>query len=285
MNTARLLLEIFAVITLVYSGLLGALSLVFTGVAWRSATRAGRSRPHAATEDAFASPLTPGVSVIVPAYNEELGILETIRSLLALRYPRFEVIVINDGSTDATFDRLRDEFDLVPVHRAMRGQIPAKPIRGVYASRRNRDLCVIDRENGGKADALNAGVNAARHPYICTIDADSVVEEEALLRVAKSILDDPDLVVATGGTVRIANGCTVEHGRIVRVGLPKSRLATLQVVEYFRLFLVGRVGWSSLKSLVIISGAFGLFRRTRSTNASVRHAATSWRYPKFSSAA
>ena len=121
---------------------------------------------------------------------------------------------------------------------------------------------MVDKENGGKADALNAGVDAARYPYVCAVDADAIIEPEALLRVAKPLLDDPDLVVATGGIVRIANGCTVEDGRVTEVRLPKSRLATLQVVEYFRAFLVGRVGWSQLHALLIISGAFGLFRRS-----------------------
>lgn len=231
-------------------------------IAWRNIKRYLRSRPYAATDDAFASPLTPGVSVLLPAYNEETGIVESVRSLLALRYPRHEVIVVNDGSNDATLARLREAFDLVPVRRAMRGEIASQPLRAVYLSRHNRSLCVIDKENGGKADALNAGIDAAHYPYVCAIDADCVIEEYALLRVAKAILEDPDLVMATGGIVRIANGCRIDHGRVLEVGLPKSRLATVQVVEYFRAFLVGRVGWSSLNSLLIISGAFGLFRRS-----------------------
>jgi cellulose synthase/poly-beta-1,6-N-acetylglucosamine synthase-like glycosyltransferase len=148
------------------------------------------------------------------------------------------------------------------VRKAMRGSIPCETIRGVYVSRSNPGLVVIDKDNGGKADALNAGVNAARFPYVCAVDADAILEEDALLRVAKPLLDEPDLVAATGGIVRIANGCTIEHGRVIEVGLPKSRLATLQTVEYFRAFLVGRVGWSKLQSLLIISGAFGLFRRS-----------------------
>jgi cellulose synthase/poly-beta-1,6-N-acetylglucosamine synthase-like glycosyltransferase len=131
-----------------------------------------------------------------------------------------------------------------------------------YASRLKHELTVIQKENGGKADALNCGVNAARYPYVCAIDADALLEEEALIRVAQPIIDDPDRVVATGGIVRIVNGCSVDHGRVVAVGLPKSGLATVQVVEYLRAFLVGRVGWSRLGLLLIISGAFGLFRRS-----------------------
>jgi cellulose synthase/poly-beta-1,6-N-acetylglucosamine synthase-like glycosyltransferase len=140
--------------------------------------------------------------------------------------------------------------------------VPFAPVRASYVSRRRPELIVVAKENGGKADALNAGVGAARYPYVCAVDADALLERDALLRVAKPILDDPELVAATGGIVRIANGCVVDHGRVLDVGLPTSRLATLQVVEYFRAFLVGRVGWNRLGSLLIISGAFGLFRRS-----------------------
>lgn len=136
------------------------------------------------------------------------------------------------------------------------------PVRGSYVARRHRSLWVLDKENGGKADALNAGVNAARHPYVCALDADALVEPEALLQVAAPILDDPDLVVATGGIVRIANGCTIDHGLITDIRLPAGRLAALQVIEYFRAFLIGRVGWTRFNALLIISGAFGLFQRT-----------------------
>ena len=158
--------------------------------------------------------------------------------------------------------QLQEAFDLVPAPRALRGTVAHAPIRGTYRAPRHQELLVVDKENGGKADALNAGVDAARYPYVCAVDADAIIEPEALLRVAKPLLDDPDLVVATGGIVRIANGCTVEDGRVTEVRLPSSRLATLQVVEYFRAFLVGRVGWSQLHALLIISGAFGLFRRS-----------------------
>ncbi|HSO01640.1 MAG TPA: glycosyltransferase family 2 protein, partial [Gaiellaceae bacterium] len=221
-----------------------------------------RLRGHSPVAESFASPLTPPISILLPAYNEEAGVVESITSLLNLRYPEFEIIVVNDGSKDGTIGRLREAFDLVPVRKALRQEIATAPVRAAYVSRRQRNLWVVDKENGGKADALNAGVNAARYPYVCAIDADAVLEEEALLRVSTPILDDPDLVVATGGIVRIANGCVVDRGRIVSVGLPRSRLATLQVIEYFRAFLIGRIGWSRLNALLIISGAFGLFRRS-----------------------
>ena len=251
-----------ALIVLGYFIALSAFYLFFTVIAWRNISHHQSARRYAAIEDLFASPLTPPVSVLLPAYNEERGIAESVRSLLGLRYPEHEVIVINDGSKDGTLARLMTAFDLVPVEKALRAEISTTAVRATFVSKRYHELVVIDKENGGKADALNAGVNAARYPYFCAVDADAILEEDALLRIAKPIVDDPGLVAATGGIVRIANGCPIDHGRLTRVRLPKSRLATMQVVDYFRAFLIGRIGWSRLNSLLIISGAFGLFRRS-----------------------
>jgi cellulose synthase/poly-beta-1,6-N-acetylglucosamine synthase-like glycosyltransferase len=258
----EILLLVFSALAFAYFVLLNALNIVFTVIASRSMTHRLRSHAHAATADAFASPLTPGVSVIVPAFNEEAGVVESVRSLLALHYPRHEVVVVNDGSTDATMARLHDEFDLVPVARVLRAAIAYEPIRATYLSRRIPSLCVIDKDNGGRADALNAGIDAARYPYVCAIDADTLLDQDALLQVVKPILDDPDIVVATSGSVRIANGCRIDHGFMLEERLPRNRLATFQVLEYLRAFFVGRVGWSSLNALPIISGAFGLFQRS-----------------------
>jgi cellulose synthase/poly-beta-1,6-N-acetylglucosamine synthase-like glycosyltransferase len=255
-------LEALAIVALTYFVVLNGLYLVFTAIAWNGITEHRRQRVYAPTDEAFSSPLTPPISILLPAYNEEAGIVESVRSLFGLHYPEFEVVVVNDGSSDATIERFRAAFDLVPVRKALRAGIPTAPVRGSSCSRRHPELSVVDKENGGKADALNCGVNAARYPYVCAIDADAMLEEDALIRVAKPMLEDPDRVAATGGIVRIANGCVVEHGRVTTVGLPHGKLATMQVVEYFRAFLVGRVGWSRIRSLLIISGAFGLFRRS-----------------------
>ena len=262
MSALRLTLELLAIVALAYFVALNTLYLVFTAIAWKGVTRHRHERAYAAVDETLASPLTAPISVLLPAYNEEAGIVESVRSLLALRYPELEVVVVDDGSTDATLERLVEAFDLARVRKALRTTVPTAPVRATYASRSHPELWVVEKENGGKADALNAGLNAARYPYVCAIDADAVLEEEALLRVAKPVLDDPTLVAATGGIVRIANGCRIEHGQVTEVGLPRSRLATVQVVEYLRAFLVGRVGWSRLGSLLIISGAFGLFRRS-----------------------
>jgi len=251
-----------ATITLAYFAALNVVYLAFTAIAWRDLNRHLRARGHAPDDEIFSSPVTPPVSVLVPAYNEEPTIVESVRSLLGLRYPLHEVIVVNDGSSDATLGRLRESFDLVPVRKALRVLLPTAPIRGVYVSRRHHHLWVVDKENGGKADALNAAVNTSRYPYVLAIDADAILEEDSLLRVVRPVVAEPDVVVATGGIVRIANGCRIDHGRVYDVRLPRSRLATLQVLEYFRAFLIGRVGWSRMNALLIISGAFGLFRRS-----------------------
>lgn len=261
MSALHWLFLVSAVITIAYFAILNGIYAMFTVIAARSLRSHLRRRRFSTHEEAFDYPFTPGITLILPAYNEAAGIVESIRSLLALRYPSFEIVVVNDGSTDDSLDRLRAAFDLVPVHRALRSSVATEAIRATFVSRRHRNLWVLDKDNGGKADALNAGVNAALHPYVCAIDADALIEPAALLGVAAPILDDPERVVATGGIVRIANGCTIDHGRVVNVQLPSSRVAVLQVIEYFRAFLVGRVGWTSMNALLIISGAFGLFRR------------------------
>jgi cellulose synthase/poly-beta-1,6-N-acetylglucosamine synthase-like glycosyltransferase len=255
------LLRISSWVALAVFIVVGVTYLGFTVVAWRRLAAFDRARAYLPLDEIFSSPLTPPISVLMPAYNEERGIVPSVNSLVDLRYPNHEVIVVNDGSTDGTLARLREAFDLVPVREALRTRLATAPIHATYVSRSNRNLWVIDKENGGKSDALNAGINAASHNYFCAVDADAVLEEDALLRVVKPVVDAPDLLVAAGGIVRVANGCVIDHGRVTAVHLPRSRLAAIQVVEYFRAFLIGRIGWDSLHALIIISGAFGLFRR------------------------
>lgn len=205
------------------------------------------------------SGLEPGISVLVPAYNEEATITASIRSMFQLTYSEFEIIVINDGSKDNTLEVLKREFSLLPFPAAERDGLVTKPVRGIYRSLVHPNLRVIDKENGGKADSLNAGINVAHHPLFCGVDADSILARDSLQRVAKPFLNDPD-TVATGGTVRVANGCEVTDGFLTKVGLPTNIWALFQVVEYLRAFLFGRLGWSQINAMLIISGAFGLFK-------------------------
>jgi len=207
------------------------------------------------------SDMTWPISILVPAHDEEKTIAETVRSLLMVNYGEFEVIVINDGSKDATLARLVDAFELRRSDRPYKRSLLTGEVRGVYGSLLHANLRVIDKVKGGKSDALNAGINLSRYPLFCSIDADSIIEENALLRVVKPFMERPQETVAVGGIVRIANGCEVREGRVVRVELPDRPLAIFQVIEYLRAFLTGRVGWSVLRSLLIISGAFGVYRK------------------------
>ena len=209
----------------------------------------------------FKSPLVPKTSIVVPAYNESKVILQSVKSLLTLHYPNHEVVVVNDGSRDDTLDRLVEEFRLFRSNRMPTGELPSEPIRGIYESREPIPLVVVDKENGGKADALNAGVNVARGEIVTAIDADSLLEPDSLLHVMKPFLGDEDRTIASGGIVRIANGCRVEHGRVVEVEAPDSLIGSFQAVEYLRAFLGGRIAYSFLNSLLLISGAFSVFRR------------------------
>jgi cellulose synthase/poly-beta-1,6-N-acetylglucosamine synthase-like glycosyltransferase len=205
--------------------------------------------------------VAPPIALLAPAYNEELSIVENIRSLLALHYPNFEVIVINDGSKDNTLRAVLDAFELTPVQRSFDLAVEHQQIRGLFGSPRYPQLLVIDKVNGGKADALNAGINLSRSPLFCSIDADSLIEPDALLRAVQPFIDEPELTIAVGGTIRLANGCRISAGRVVEIGLPRNLLALFQVVEYLRAFLMARLAWSQVQTLTIISGAFGIFSR------------------------
>jgi cellulose synthase/poly-beta-1,6-N-acetylglucosamine synthase-like glycosyltransferase len=208
--------------------------------------------------------ITPGflppITLVVPAYNEEATIGESVRSLLRLDYPHYEVVVVNDGSKDGTIDTLVRELHLVPYPAAYETQLLCKPIRRFYVSTVHPNLRVIDKENGGKSDALNAGINLARTPLFCCMDADSILLRDSLTIAVQPFLEDPT-TVCVGGTIRVVNGCTVEDGVLTERRLPKNWLALVQIVEYLRAFLFGRVGWVPLNAVLIISGAFGIFDR------------------------
>lgn len=200
------------------------------------------------------------ISILVPAFNEALSIENAVRSLLQLRYSEFEVIVINDGSSDDTLEVLKRAFRLKEVPEAYRMRLSTHPVRAIYRSLQHPNLRVLDKENGGKADALNAGINDARYPLFCGVDADSMLHPESLQLLVRAFLEEPR-TVACGGTVRLANGCEIKDGVLQRTGLPSNLLALFQIVEYLRAFLFGRLGWVPLNALLIISGAFGLFHK------------------------
>jgi cellulose synthase/poly-beta-1,6-N-acetylglucosamine synthase-like glycosyltransferase len=207
------------------------------------------------------SRLTPPITILMPARNEEKSVCVAVKNLLDLDYPAVEMIVINDGSTDSTLERLSKEFQLRPVKAVYVAETITAPVRQLYRSAVAPNLLVIDKDSGGsKADAVNAGLNAATSPYICVVDADSVLERDSLLRIMTPVLADPKRVVAVGGIVRVLNGSEIKDGRIGRVRLPRKSIEVLQVIEYLRAFLIGREAWGRQNMLMIISGAFGVFR-------------------------
>lgn len=202
------------------------------------------------------------ISLVVPAYNESTSIVTSVKALLQLEYPDFEVIVVNDGSTDDTLQKLIAAFQLYPYPEAYRKQVPCRPVLATYRSARYRNLRVVSKENGGcKADASNAGINICRNPLVAVVDADGILQRNSLIRAVRPFLENPE-TVAAGGSIRIANGCTLREGFLEEVALPRNPLALMQVVEYLRSFLFGRMGWEPLGAVLIVSGAFGVFRRT-----------------------
>ncbi|MCC3377568.1 glycosyltransferase [Cohnella sp. REN36] len=208
------------------------------------------------------SSYVPPVSLLVPAFNEELTIIDNVKSLLTLNYHTYEVIVVNDGSKDRTVEKLIEAFQLTPLEsETVTYEIDCTEIKAIYHNPAYPRLYVIDKENGGKADSLNAGINFSHYPLICSIDADSLLEKDALIRMARVYMEDPGRIVAVGGNVRIANGCRIEDGVVKDVRLPRKMWPMFQTLEYLKAFLGGRIGWSHINGLIIVSGAFGMFRK------------------------
>src|SRR2546427_23833 len=206
------------------------------------------------------SDAVPPITILVPAHNESATIEASVTAILTLEYRNFEVVVVNDGSKDDTLERLRHAFDLYEVPRTYPETLSTYPVHAVYRSRTRTRLLVIDKENAGKADSLNAAVNASRFPLVIAVDADTLIEPDALLRLTRPFLLGRQ-IAAVGGTVRVANGCTVKDGRVSDARVPRRLLPGIQVVEYLRAFLFGRLGWNRLGGSLVISGAFGLFRK------------------------
>lgn len=208
----------------------------------------------------LASEALPALTLLVPAHNEEVTIASSVLSFLTLEYPHLEVVVVNDGSKDRTMAVMMREFDLYEVPPAFPVRVSTQAVRAYYRSRRHARLLVLDKVNGGKADALNAAMNASRHPFVVAVDADTLIEPDALIRLARPFLLGAN-VAAVGGTVRVANNCIVELGRVVEARVDNRWIVGCQTVEYLRAFLFGRLGWNWLGGNLLISGAFGLFRK------------------------
>lgn len=256
MNINNLITD-FEWVFILFFVLINTSYLILTLLSMQKLLRHVRAKFSGITERPPAGFETP-VSILVPAFNEAATIVPSLDSIMQLNYPEYEIIVINDGSTDDTLEVLKNELDLIDVYVVDQIRVKTQPVRSHYQSLKYKKIRVIDKENGGKSDALNAGINASFYPLFCCVDADSVLENDSMINVVQPFLEDPD-VIAAGGTIRIANGCLVRNGRLEKIGIPKNPLALVQVVEYLHAFLFGRMGWVPLNSLLIISGAFSLF--------------------------
>ena len=255
-------IEGFNAFVLAYFLLLNISYIILFLISLREVLRFLRRTFFSDYQQILRSNMTLPITLIVPAHNEEKTIVDTVRSLQMLNYPEFEIIVVNDGSRDDTLNRMLSAYELRRVDRVFKRSLTTRPVRALYASPLVPNLTVVDKEGGGKADALNCGINLSKYPLFCSMDADSVIEDDALLKAVKPFMEWPDETVAVGGIVRCANGCTVADGRVTKIALPKRFLPVFQVVEYLRAFLSGRLGWSAMKGLLLISGAFGVYRKS-----------------------
>lgn len=264
MNTGHLLYTFFDYGILIFAIFI-ALSYLLLGIlSMRAIRRYIQKNAFVNYRSILSSPLAPSVSLIAPAYNEDLNIVENIRSLLSIHYSKYEVIVVNDGSTDQSLQKMITAYNLEKVNFAVDYRLACNEVKAVYKSKSKEysNLSVVDKINGGKADALNAGINIASAKYIACIDVDCVIEADALLRMVKPFMEQGSRkVIATGGVIRIANSCQIETGRLIKVNIPEMLIPRFQVLEYIRAFLLGRMAWGRLNGLLIISGAFGMFDR------------------------
>ncbi len=265
-NLVAALLGVMDALAFTYVAVFFVINMGFVAISQRRVRKLLQAEQVRPAADGHGDTFLPMITLLVPAYNEEVTIAESVRSLLKLRYPSFEIVICNDGSRDRTVDVLRREFHFVRVEREYDNHLKTAPVRALYESRIALPeglarLVLIDKDNGGKADALNAAINLAQGEIVTSMDADSVLMPDALLRAAQPIVDDPAGVVAVGAQVGLANDAVVVDGQVVSLTLPRSWIARFQVVEYMRSFAQGRTALAALDSLLVLSGVFALVRR------------------------
>ncbi|KAB1155697.1 glycosyltransferase family 2 protein [Flavobacterium luteum] len=262
-NTWQIILTIIQYFFLIFS-ISAITSYILLGIISAIETRSYMKKNSFVNyKEILSSPFSPSISIIAPAYNESLNIVENVRSLLSSHYVNYDVIIVNDGSKDDSLEKLIKAYDLIQIDIPINEQIKTKPLRGgVYKSTNPAfdKLIVVDKENGGKADALNMGLNISKNKYVASIDVDCLLLEDALQKLIKPFLEITDQkVIAAGGVIRIANSCTIKDGKLLEINFPNKWLEQGQILEYLRAFLLGRMAWSRLNGLLVISGAFGLF--------------------------
>ena len=260
-NVLHGIVVFFASFTIVYMLIVITIYLVMTIVAFFNINRTRKLDKDFFDESVIESVYTKPVSIIVPAFNEAVGIVNSVRALTNLKYPKYEIIVVNDGSTDDTEKEVIEHFQMVPVEKVIQKQLETEEVKQIFQSTIQSNVFLVNKDNGGKADAINAGINVSRYPYFCTIDADSILEVNSLLRVMKPILMSNDDVVAVGGNVRVGNGNEFMLGSLFQEKFSNNLFVVTQIVEYLRAFLIGRLSLSKINSVLILSGAFSVFSK------------------------
>jgi len=265
-SIVKVMIQLFDVCVIAYASSYFLLNLALILVSTRKIARELRTEQLAPAGDGASDRFLPLVTLLVPAYNEEVTIVESLRSLLKLSYPAYEIVICNDGSKDKTLEVLLSGFPFVPIDIEPGDQLGSAAVRRCYELRGNlppglKRMVLIDKDNGGKADALNACINLARGDYVTSMDADSLLIPEALLMAARQILHSPEPIAAIGGQVGLSNGSLVKDGRVLEMRLPRPYIARFQIVEYMRSFAQGRIAFAQLDSLLVLSGEFALMRR------------------------
>ena len=259
MDAFKLFFDYVGVFFILY--MIGYASFLFLSVTVASSTLYQTKRRNQLKNELLGKYYIP-ITIIVPAYNEEVTIESSIRSLLALEYPLYEIIVVDDGSKDKTSQILREVFHMQQVDRPIQLKIPCQPKEAVFETREFKvPITLIRKKNGGKGDSLNMGINAAKYPYFICMDADSVLQYDSLEKIARPVLEEGD-TVAVGGVVRPCNGTEIQNGRVVSYHMPNKILPCMQVLEYDRSFLAARILFDKFNGSLIISGAFGLFKKS-----------------------
>ena len=248
--------------TIAYFILMQAYLIVLALLSGAALRRNHHLRRFGRVGEMLSSRTSPPITIVIPAYNEAAGIVDSVRSMSIVKYPRFEIVVTNDGSSDDTLQSLIDAFDLEKVKIPYRPDLDCAPVRAIYRGRSGVDITVIDKVNGGRADALNAGINAARHPYVLCTDADVILDPDCLVHAMQRVVEDRERTVGVGGNVRPLNGSRVELGHLIESSVPQGLIARMQILEYVRTFLASRPGWSWMNALPNVSGAFGIWKKS-----------------------
>ncbi len=260
----NIVIDLLGILFLLYSFSIILVYLITTVLSSLEMRDHLRRNKFADYNDIITTPLAPGISIIAPAYNEGTTIVQNAKSLMSLHYGKFEVIIVNDGSKDDSIQVMIDNFDLVKTDYAYYATIPSKFVKAIYKSTNPSfsKLTLVDKENGGKADALNVGINVSSLEIIACIDVDCILSSDSLIRMMRPFMEETHRkVIAVGGVIGVANNCEIKDGTVTKYRLPDSTLGRFQVIEYYRAFLMGRMAWTRINGLMLISGAFGFFNR------------------------